>query len=315
MSLLAKLLDARGLVRVYGTTPPRAGSPPEVVETAAAKLVERVKRLPLDGLVVYDIQDESSRISTPRPFPYMRTIDPRSYSKLLTARSRIPAITYKSIGLMTVADWSSWLDETGAQFGVEHLCVVGRPTSGAGPYPLSLDQAIELAVGHPHDYTVGGVVIAERHATHGGEGARMLAKIARGCKFFVSQTVYHPGDTVDMLADYARECTASGTPPRRVVLTFAPVGREKTMAFMKWLGIDFAPETERAILGAPSPLAKSIEISCANLSRILDQPYVDRIPLGINVESVSINREEIDASIDLFDALAGVLTERLARGG
>jgi hypothetical protein len=43
------------------------------------------------------------------------------------------------------------------------------------------------------------------------------------------------------------------------------------------------------------------------LSAILDQEYAQHLPLGINVESVSINREEIDASIDLFHALQNVL--------
>ena len=38
-----------------------------------------------------------------------------------------------------------------------------------------------------------------------------------------------------------------------------------------------------------------------HLRRILDHEYADQIPLGINVESVSINRDEIDASVDLFD--------------
>jgi hypothetical protein len=34
---------------------------------------------------------------------------------------------------------------------------------------------------------------------------------------------------------------------------------------------------------------------------------VSEIPLGINVESVSINRNEIDASVDLFRALDDVM--------
>ena len=51
------------------------------------------------------------------------------------------------------------------------------------------------------------------------------------------------------------------------------------------------------------PLAKSIEICRDNLRRILDGGYAGQIPLGVNVESVSINRDEIDASVDLFHAL------------
>jgi len=109
------------------------------------------------------------------------------------------------------------------------------------------------------------------------------------------------------LADYARDCRGAGVTPRRIVLTFAPVGREKTMDFLRWLGVRIPAETAGAILGAANPLAKSIEICRDNLRRILDHLYTREIPLGINVESVSINRDEIDASVDLFHALDEVI--------
>jgi hypothetical protein len=90
-------------------------------------------------------------------------------------------------------------------------------------------------------------------------------------------------------------------------MTFIPCGRPKTLEFIRWLGVAIAPEAMQAILGAPAPLTKSIEICCENLRAILDQEYAQHLPLGINVECVSINREEIDASIDLFHALQNVL--------
>jgi hypothetical protein len=37
------------------------------------------------------------------------------------------------------------------------------------------------------------------------------------------------------------------------------------------------------------------------------QPGFADVPLGVNVESVSINRDEIDASVDLFHAVVEVL--------
>ncbi|HEY5897725.1 MAG TPA: hypothetical protein VIV54_09190, partial [Burkholderiales bacterium] len=110
--------------------------------------------------------------------------------------------------------------------------------------------------------------------------------------------------------DYLRDCRGAGVAPRRVVLTFAPCGREKTLHFLRWLGVIVEPETERAIFGAADPIAKSIEICRDNLRRILEQPYAAEIPLGINVESVSINRDEIDASVDLFHALREIMSSR-----
>jgi len=154
------------------------------------------------------------------------------------------------------------------------------------------------------------VLIAERHNDERSEAARLLAKAVEGCRYFISQTVYHAAPTQRLLRDYLRDCRGAGVEPRRIVLTFAPCGREKTLGFLRWLGVNIAPETERAILGAPNPLAKSIDICRENLSRILEQPYASHIPLGVNIESVSINRDEIDASIELFHALAEVMRGR-----
>ena len=66
MDLKAKLPDPGQTVLLYGTTPPRLGTAPEAVAAAADKLAARLAGLPLDGLVVYDIQDETGRSSQPR---------------------------------------------------------------------------------------------------------------------------------------------------------------------------------------------------------------------------------------------------------
>jgi hypothetical protein len=92
-----------------------------------------------------------------------------------------------------------------------------------------------------------------------------------------------------------------------VIFTFTPCGRAKTMAFMKWLGISISEATARAILAAPAPIARSVEVCLDSLRAILVQPGFEDVPLGVNVESVSINRDEIDASVDLLRAVAEVL--------
>jgi len=306
MDLKSKLLDPGETVLLYGTTPPRLGTPDEQVQAAVEKLAARVAPLPVDGIVVYDIQDESGRKHEPRPFPFTGTLDPRAYSRLLAKRLGLPAITYKSLGAMTELEWRGWLAEARSEFGIDFLSVVGRPTSGIR-YPLPLSRAIRIASDPSSGLTIGAVLIAERHSAKRSEAARMLAKTLEGCGYFISQTVYHAPPTQRLLRDYLRDCRGAGVEPRRVVLTFSPCGRAKTLAFIRWLGVKVSPETERAILDAPSPLAKSIEICRDNLRRILDHPYAGELPLGVNVESVSINRDEIDASIDLFHTLREVL--------
>lgn len=307
--LKEKLLDPAAGVLLYGTTPPRAGSPEDAVTAAAEKLAARLAPLPLHGIVVYDIQDESGRTAVPRPFAFTGTVDPCRYAQLLSERTARPAITYKCVGALDEAGWRGWLQSAAHEHGLKYLSIVGRPTSGV-KHALALPQAIRLAAEHPAHFTVGGVVIAERHNDVRSESARLLAKGLEGCGYFISQTVYQADATERLLRDYLRDCRGAGVKPRRIVLTFSPVGREKTMAFLHWLGVRVPPETAAAILGAALPLQKSIEICRDNLRRILDQPYAREIPLGINVESVSINRDEIDASIELVHVLSEVMQKR-----
>src|SRR5258706_3925987 len=284
--------------RLYGTPPPRAGTPPGQVAAAAEKLAARLAGLLLDAVVVYDIQDETGRTGMPRPCPLTATLDPRDYAKFFN----LPNIVYKALGDVDEAGWAAWLD---ASRGRDFLSIVGRPAPGK--YALPLSRAIRVAAAHAAGYTIGGVVIAERHTAERSESARLLAKGIEGCAYFISQAVYHAPPSERLLADYLRDCRGAGVAPRRVILTFAPVGREKTLAFLRWLGVNVAPETEREILGAARPLAQSIRICRDNLRRILDGRYASQIPLGVNVESVSINRDEIDASVELFHALGEAL--------
>ena len=302
MDLKAKLPDAGETVLLYGTTPPRLGTSPENVALAAEKLATRLANLPLDGVVLYDIQDETGRTELPRPFPFVSTIDPREYAK----RFRLPAIVYKALGMMEERDWRAWLQDS--KNSIRFLSVVGRPASGKR-YPLPLSRAIRIAA-NTGDFVVGGVVIAERHDAERSEAARLLAKGIEGCGYFISQTVYQAAPTQRLLADYLRDCRGAGLAPQRIILTFAPCGREKTLAFLRWLGVNVPADTERAIFGAADPLARSIQVCRDNLRRILDGAYASHIPLGVNVESVSINRDEIDASVDLFHALQEVLAGR-----
>ena len=292
---------------LYGTTPPRLGSPELDIASAAAKLAARIKMLPLDGIVVYDVQDESSRVNEPRPFPFLPTIDSRVYARMLQELSGIPVITYKCVAQIEKADWKAWLDQTAYSYGLSCLSLVGAPSTSASKSPMSLPEAVRIAAAHERRFTLGGVCIAERHRPGKSESQRMLQKAEDGCSFFISQAIYSPETTIQLLKDYWFDCRRLGIAPKRIVLTFTPCGRPKTLEFIRWLGVNISVTTEHAILSAANPVAKSIQICCETLSRILDEDACRSLPLGINVESVSINKTEIDGSIELFNALHGVL--------
>jgi 5,10-methylenetetrahydrofolate reductase len=312
-NLRAKLLAPAGFVSLYGTTPPRANASPERIAKATERLAARIAQLPVDGLVVYDVQDEAERTAEPRPFPFLPTLDSRTYARRLQQHTGHAAVVYKCVAEMPRRRWRDWLDESKEDYSIELLSLVGRASSTKTGQGVSLSQATRLAAQHSAGYTLGGVVIAERHMNGVSEADRILRKTESGCRFFISQAVYHAETTVRLLQDYVQTCAEAEQTPQRIIFTFAPCGREKTMHFMRWLGIKIEPETADSILNDPAPLSRSIAICCDNLRRILDRPAIRDLPLGINVESVSIHKDEIDASVDLFHALQEVVQSEYQR--
>ncbi|PDW01394.1 methylenetetrahydrofolate reductase [Candidatus Viridilinea mediisalina] len=310
MTLHETMTNPRRFALLYGTTPPRADAPADRVLGAAARLAQRVAGLPLDGLVVYDVQDETSRTAEPRPFPFLPTLEAPNYGKLLHQLVGKPIITYKCIAAETEATWPGWLDHASRQHGVRYLSLVGLASSRDTRSSLALSRATLLAAAHPAGFVLGGVAIAERHSATRSESQRLIAKARHGCSYFISQAVYDAAPTIQLLSDYVRDCAEQGVTPRRIVLDFVPVGRPQTMSFMRWLGIAIPDATARAILDDAAPLSRSLAICRELLQRILDQPYADQLPLGVAVESVSINRAEIGATIELLHILREVAQER-----
>ena len=305
MGLQDALGDPRRFVFLYGTTPPRADAASERIERAASRLAARTAELDLDGLVVYDVQDESGRTRQPRPFPFLPTVEARTYSSLLREKAGREVICYKSVAAMNEEQWRAWLEKTCRSDGLRCLSLVGRAAaSEATGIPLPL--AIREASRHPCGFTLGGVVIPERHRPGRSESERLLAKTEAGCRYFISQAVYAPDATIRLLRDYASLCRERGAMPQRIILTFTPCGGASTLAFMKWLGVSIPLETEQAILASNAPLTESLKACASNLSRILEAVGMSEVPLGVNIESVSIRREEIEASVDLYHMLRQV---------
>ncbi|MGB5446289.1 MAG: hypothetical protein WBM99_12365 [Psychromonas sp.] len=310
-SLKNRSSDPKQGVYFIGTTPPKKDTAVELVAGIADKLLGRLDSIDYDGLIVYDIQDETSRIDKPRPFPFKYTHDSRLYSKMLHDKSGKPVITYKSVSQRDGADFKCWLSDAWHQFSVRDIVLVGSPSS-EGEIKLSLADAYQVVKDHNSDFHLGGVAIAERHANKGDEHLRMLAKDAQGCEFFITQAVYNAQATIDMLTRYAMECKKQGKKARRVVLTFSPCGSAKTLEFIEWLGISVPEATSLRILQSENPLKESLLISRNNFEQILQACLPLGIPLGLNIESLTNRKEEIDAAILLFKLLKATLDLKLA---
>ena len=259
-----------------------------------------------EGLVVYDIQDEPGHSGQARPFPFLPTVDPEVYAYDALAELAIPKIVYRCVGAHPREVFSNWIDTVREAAGRRLSVFVGAPRGRSGSPGLPLAEAYALARAAPNLF-LGGIAIAERHVAKEDEHERMIAKQDSGCRFFITQSVYDAASTKSLLSDYALSLQACGRSPAPVVLTFSPCGSVRTLEFMKWLGISFPRWLENELRHSADPLERSIDLCESVFKDVQDYAREKQLPIGINVESVSIRKTEIDASVELYRRLSSRL--------
>ncbi|MDN5932172.1 MAG: methylenetetrahydrofolate reductase [Pseudonocardia sp.] len=296
MDLRRRIVERTGEFLLFAVTPPRQSTSPERAQQIADATLDRLRPLALDGLVLYDIDDESDRNAEKRPFPFLSTMDPADYlTRHLTAWTA-PTVVYRAVGKYPEADLRPWL---GAQDPDRVLSVFVGASSREKEVAMSLKQAHELWAEAGPELALGGVAIPERHTRSGEEHLRLLAKQGAGCSFFVTQVVYDVNAVKNLVSDYRFECAARGVSPAPIVFTFTVVGSMKTLEFLTWLGVDVPRWIQNELQHSDDVLTTSYDQS---LSSALDLiAYCRRlgVPFGLNVESVSSRRAEIEQAVQL----------------
>lgn len=289
---------------LYAITPPRRSTPVERLPGIARATIERLTPLDVDGLILYDIDDESSRNPARRPFPFSPTIDPSDYRADHLAGWRKPVVVYRAVGKYDRRQLGAWIAE---QDPVHTSAVmVGAPSRGATPR-MSLADAQQMSIEINPDLLLGGVAIPERHSRRDNEHLRLVAKQEAGCRFFVTQVVYDLNAAKNLVSDYHYACDAGGLDPVPIVFTLSVCGSMKTLEFLRWLGVDVPRWIENDLRHASDPLTASLDQATATARELIEYCRRLEMPFGINVESVSIRREEIEASVDLAAQLVEFL--------
>jgi hypothetical protein len=288
----------------YGITPPKLSTPEARRREIASLQGSRIANLPIDALIVYDLQDESSRTDAQRPFPFLQAIDPLDYAYGYLGAVAQPKIVYRSVSGLDAAQLADWLRRLHRLGGAAVL--VGAP-SKAQKVNLHLSDAYRLRSVEVPEITLGGVVIAERHEARGAEEERVLQKVDQGCSFFISQAVYAVTASKNLLSDLHYRCQDAGreTPP--LLVTLSPCGSKKTLEFMAWLGVSVPRWLQNELLHAQDILSKSVELSLQAFSELYEFAVEKGIPLGCNVESVSLQKAEIEASVEMVRRIAQLM--------
>ncbi len=285
---------------MFSITPPRKSTSPQDTQQIAKVTIERLRRLDLDALIVYDIDDESDRNPEDRPFLYLPIQDPGDFhSRYLTEWDR-PVIVYRCVGKYDPADLESWL---AAQNPEQVRTVFVGASSTSRQVLTSLAEAHALWRNTRPELPMGGVAIPERHTSGGREHRRMLRKQREGVSFFVTQVVYDADAAKSMVSDYHYACLDQGQEPALVIFTLAVCGSLKTLAFLEWLGVDVPRWMRNDLERSDDPLAASFDHCVATAQDLAKFCRRLGMSCGFNVESVSIRRTEIDASVRLAEHL------------
>jgi len=295
--LVEKIKNKESGIVLYGITPPKAGTSEERIAEISALQIERLQVLNIDGLVLYDIQDEKSRTEVKRPFPFIETLDAFSYSQDYLAPLKVPKIIYRAVGKYSAEQLGQFLSDAST---TENLTVFVGAASKDQAVSINMKDAYALKSKVNQELLLGGVTISERHQSKGDEHIRVFNKIAQGCDFFVSQGVYDVNASKNFLSDYYYYGLENNIPLVPILFTLTPCGSQKTLEFMKWLGISIPKWLENELLHSKDILQKSVEVSEQNyleLKRFADEKG---IPIGCNIESVAIRKVEVEASIDLL---------------
>jgi hypothetical protein len=299
-TLLANAHNGGALL--LGVVPPRLTTGPDRVREIADATLARLNSLDVDGLALYDIDDESDRNPAERPFPYLPTMDPATYhAEYLGAWGR-PAVIYRCVGKYTDTELRTWLQQADASR--VHSVFVGA-SSKDKDVRTRLSEAQALRSDVRPDLFLGGVAITERSEEH----LRLIAKQAAGCTFFISQVVYNVDAAKSLVSDYYYACRERGLSPCPILFTISVCGSVKTLAFLKWLGVDVPGWLANSLRHADDTLAESYEHCVATARDLTAFCRKLGMPFGFLIESVSIRRVEIEASAALAREV-GVLLGR-----
>lgn len=305
-SLKDKIKNKQAGILTYGITPPKLHTPPERLGELARLQMERIGQLPIDALILYDVQDEVDRMETERPFPYLQTVDPGVYSRDYLGGLDTARIIYRCVGNYTPEQLARVLDEQDENGA---FSVFVGASSDKQQVKQTLTDAY-TAFKSNTSLTFGGVVIPERHLMRYDEHLRVVNKVESGCQFFVSQAIYNVEASKDLLSDYYYYCSENGLDMVPILFNIAPCGSLKTLEFMKWLGISVPRWLERDLLHSKDILDHSLIQLRRIVEELLDFALEKNIPVGFSVESVSTRRVEIEASLQLVRDVKNSLLRR-----
>ena len=92
-----------------------------------------------------------------------------------------------------------------------------------------------------------------------------------------------------------------------MIFTLTTCGSVKTIDFMSWLGIHLPIWLKNELTNCQDILSRSVDLCVEIAEEIIEFCLAKSIPFGFNIESVSIRKDEIEASLYLLNKVDKLL--------
>ena len=306
MRIRDKVKKPQRPVVAYEILPPREKD--GTLNSYAEIISSLLSQTHIDAINIPEVHDESGRGD--RPVTNQKRGEPREFGRLLQDIVGVEAIVNRVVVHEPFDAQMRWIEETNRDYEIENLIIVGGESSKVEYPGPTVNEVLRFVsreyISNGGDIFCGGIAIPSREI----ESKNLIKKSEHGSEFFTTQVLYDSSNIVKMIDHYQERCDDLNTFPRRLLLSFAPVSSQKNIDFLKWLGVEIPPETERYLQGRPgSMIERSLDVAIEVLNDTLN--FITeknlKVPIGLNVEHImSYN---FQSSVEMLQELARIYRE------
>jgi 5,10-methylenetetrahydrofolate reductase len=284
--------------------PPLQKQGEEGIEQVLAKVDAIHSQVPLHGVNIPEIREESSKSDKgERLQPFEPRVEPRELARRIKDRFGLECMINRVVVHLTPEKQADWFRETWEEYGVRQFVLVGGEDSSVdypGPNVPQANQLIRETLTDPA-LKVGNICIPTRE----GEANRLFRKIDSGADFFTTQIVYHPEEftrLLDALAEYGDHKSMP-----EMLLTVTPIKSARNIKFLHWLGVNIEPELENWLTEDPDRVPNRAQEHIENAWQTIEthrRSLATQVPVGINLAPIGKIPNEM--TVDLAQRLKSV---------
>ncbi len=284
--------------------PPMIKHGEEGVEKCLVKL-ETIHKATGIGLVnIPELHDESSKNPWgERQRAFEERMEPRVLGLRIRERLKVDCIINRVVVLLAPEKQCEWFRETHDEYGINNFVLVGGEKSTIdypGPSVPAANRLIRECITDPA-LQLGNISIPGRR----DEAERMKRKVDSGAGFFTTQIVYHADEFIRLLDGLGKQ--NSLTKDNKIFLSLSPVRTERSIKFLRWLGVTISDELEEELTEDPALIEeKSLTHIEETWARICKHLHTTRSPFQVGINLSPVGVISTDTSIELSKRLSRI---------